>query len=137
MSSIQESIANASCILCRQKGYGCKCGGAAGEMTPEAAHVFWDQLPQRSAIRRAQDKKEIEERGWKPTVHVEQERKDRKAKEEKRFLFAGGMFIEPEKFELDFVNGFMGSKAKRAPSTPFEPRMSFFPPVGLSMIEEK
>ena len=172
MSSIQDSIANASCILCRQKGYGCKCGGAAGEMTPEAARVFWKQMPQRTEARRAQDKKEIEERGWKQTVRfehqqcdwckgkgvpshrpkncrdrnnrasrfyeapsAEQELEVRKEKEEKRFLFAGGMFGEPEKFELDFVNGFMGSEARRAPATPFrfepaEPLVSAFPPGG-------
>jgi hypothetical protein len=45
------------------------------------------------------------------------------------------MFGEPPKFELDFVNGFMGSEAKRAPSTPFcfeppAPLVSAFPPGG-------
>ena len=168
MSSIQDSIANASCILCRQKGYGCQCGGAAGEMTPEAAQVFFDQLPQRSAARREQDKKDIEERGWKQTVHfehqqcdwckgkgvpshrpsncrdranrasrfyeassAEQEREDQKAKP----FFFGGM--EPPKFELDFVNGFMGSQARRAPATPFappSPLISAFPPGGCRPI---
>lgn len=169
MSSIQESIANASCILCRQKGYGCQCGGAAGEMTPEAAQVFFAQLPQRSSTRQEQDKKDIEARGWKPAVHfenqqcdwckgkgvpshrpqncrdrlnrasrfyeapsAEQEREDRKAK----FFFGG---VEPPKFELDFVNGFMGSQARRAPATPFrfepeEPLVSAFPPGGCRPI---
>jgi len=172
MSSIQDSIANASCILCRQKGYGCKCGGAAGEMTPEAARVFWDQLPQRSEARRAQDKKEIEERGWKPTVHFEQQQcdwcrgkgvpshrpqncrdrtnrasrfyeapsaeQDREDQKEKPFLFGGGMFGAPEKFELDFVHGFMGSEAKRARPTPFrfepsQPMAAAFPRGGRPM----
>jgi len=139
--SIDDSIRNAKCILCRQKGYGCKCGGAAGEMTREAAEVYWSHV--RPSPKEPREEKQMCDwcKGKGVPSHrpyncrdranrasrfyeapsVEQEREDQKMKQAKKepFLFGGGMFGAPPKMELDFVNGFMGSHEQRAPSKPF------------------
>ena len=139
--SIDDSIRNAKCILCRQKGYGCKCGGAAGEMTREAAEVYWSHV--RPSPKEPREEKQMCDwcKGKGVPSHrpyncrdranrasrfyeapsAEQEREDQKMKQAKKepFLFGGGMFGAPPKMELDFVNGFMGSHEQRAPSKPF------------------
>ena len=139
--SIDDSIRNAKCILCRQKGYGCKCGGAAGEMTREAAEVYWSHV--RPSPKEPREEKQMCDwcKGKGVPSHrpyncrdranrasrfyeapsAEQDREDQKMKQAKKepFLFGGGMFGAPPKMELDFVNGFMGSHEQRAPSKPF------------------
>ena len=156
--SIDDSIRNAKCILCRQKGYGCKCGGAAGEMTREAAEVYWSHV--RPSPKEPREEKQMCDwcKGKGVPSHRPYNCRDRanrasrfyeapsaeQEREEKNepFLFGGKPV---PKMELDFVNGFMGSHEQRAPSKPFtftqepfrfteKPYVSAFPPGGCPPI---